>query len=128
MRSNIVLHYVDGLIRKGATADFFPNKEMFHVIDVSKGGIIKVKPDDLKAVFFVKNFDGNPSYTDKNNVERIGIGKKIQVHFKDGEMLIGYTQGYSESRRGFFVLPCDPNSNNEKVYVVSAATNRINFV
>ncbi len=128
MRNTIVLHFADGSIKKGTTDDFFPNKDVFHFIDKGSKGTSEIRIIDLKAVFFVKDFDGNPAYTDRNDVERVGIGKKIRVCFKDGETLDGYTQGYSENRRGFFVFPCDPNSNNDRVYVVTAATDSICFV
>jgi hypothetical protein len=44
------------------------------------------------------------------------------VEFKDGEVLFGYTLTYSSQGFGFFVFPGDPGSNNEKVFVVHAAT------
>ena len=55
------------------------------------------------------------------------MGKRIQVKFKDGEVLIGYTSGYSPDRMGFFVFPSDPDSNNEKVFVVAAAAANVSF-
>jgi hypothetical protein len=60
-------------------------------------------------------------------MERPGLGKRIQVKFKDGEVLIGYTSGYSPDRTGFFVFPSDPDSNNEKVFVMTAATANVSF-
>ena len=33
MQNKVVVHYSGGLLLKGITNDFFPNKDLFHVID-----------------------------------------------------------------------------------------------
>lgn len=48
-----------------------------------------------------------------------------QVLFKDGETILGTTQGYQSGRPGFFVVPPDPESNNERCFVISRATQEI---
>jgi hypothetical protein len=55
-------------------------------------------------------------------------GRKLRIVFKDGEVLVGTTQGYQPGRQGFFVVPADAKSNNERCYVVSAATQEVGFV
>jgi hypothetical protein len=50
------------------------------------------------------------------------------VEFKDGEILAGYTSGYTPTRVGFFVFPADPESNNEKVFILNRATKKVDFV
>ena len=82
----------------------------------------------LKAVYFVKTYEGRPAYNERTDIERIGFGKKIKILFKDGETQIGYTQGYTPNRSGFIVFPADPESNNERIYVVTAATSKIEFI
>jgi len=124
----VVVHYVDGNILKGKTGDFFPNKDVFHLQGQNNDEMKQVCMQDLKAVYFVKSFEGNAKYTEKNDVIRTGFGKKIRVHFKDGEVQNGYTQGYSPNRPGFLVFPCDPDSNNERIFVISAATENVQFV
>lgn len=47
---------------------------------------------------------------------------------KDGETQDGYTQGFSANRPGFFIFPGDPDCNNDRVFVITAATDRINFI
>ncbi len=128
MLNIVVLHFVNGTIQKGTTDDFFPNKNMFHFKEKDNGEIREIRLGDLKAVYFVKNFDGNPNYQDREDVARPGFGKKIKVQFKDGETQVGYTQGFTPERIGFFVFPSDPDSNNDRVFVVKAATNKINFI
>ena len=128
MRNQVVAHFVDGRLLKGFAVDFFPNKTSFHLEREGSGESVEVQISDLKGVFFVKSFAGNPGATYRKDVERVGMGKKIQVEFSDGETLVGYTSGYTPARAGFFVFPVDPEDNNEKVYVVSAATTGVNFV
>ena len=128
MNQNIVARYQDGQILKGTTADFFPNRDEFHVVPVGGGEVTTVAIADLKGVFFVKTFDGNPEYRDRQDVEQVGLGRKIKVAFKDGETLVGYTSGYSPGRKAFFVFPADPDSNNERTFVVTASTLNVAFI
>ena len=52
-------------------------------------------------------------------------GRKLRVVFRDGEQLLGTTQGYAPGRPGFFLVPADPESNIVRCYVVTAATERV---
>lgn len=124
----VVVHYADGKIVKGTTGNFFPNKNVFHLQEQDGGDMRQVNIQDLKAVFFVKSFAGNPGYQEKIDLDRAGFGRKIRVHFKDGEVLYGYTQGYAPDRPGFLVFPCDPDSNNDRIFTVAAATEDVQLV
>jgi hypothetical protein len=131
--NKIVVRYQDGRMMKGSTADFMPNKELFHVVPVdSPPGLkpVDVFVKDLKAVFLVKTLDGNAQYIEKKDFDptKPVAGRKIKVVFKDGEIMIGTTQGYQPGRPGFFVVPADPKSNNDRCFVVSTATREIIFV
>ena len=133
IQNKIVVRYQDGDIHKGVTNDFFPNKELFHLIPINaEPGTqpIKVSIQDLKAVFFVKTFEGNPAYNDKKEfiAGKTAVGRKIKVIFKDGEVLVGTTHGYQPGRPGFFIVPADPQSNIERCFVISAATKEVLFI
>jgi len=128
MLNNVVLHFKDRKIRKGTTDDFFPNKPTFHFNDLERGETQVIPVSSLKAVFFVKCYDGNPEYDERGDIDRSGFGRRIRVSYKDGETQEGYTQGYSPGRPGFFVFPCDPQSNNDRIFVVSDAAEDISFV
>ncbi len=128
MKNKVVVHYPGGPLVKGITNDFFPNKDVFHLVDESTGELREVSLTGPKAVFFVKAFDGDSSYQDRADVERTGFGKRIQVDFKDGERLVGYCHGFAKDRQGFFVFPADPNSNNDRVFVITAATEEVRFL
>jgi hypothetical protein len=125
MQNRIVLHFQNGEVVKGSTGDFSPEKPWFHLTKKSSGETIKVDPSRLKGIFFVKCFEGNPTYKERIDVERPGLGRRVMVCFKDGENLFGYTTGVSPGRKGFFLFFSDPENNNEKVFVLTAATEDI---
>jgi hypothetical protein len=82
---------------------------------------------DLKGVFTVRTFEGDPDNRSRRDVERAGLGRKIKVTFKDGEVVVGYTSGYSPDRSAFFVFPADPDNNTERIFVVTDATQSVEF-
>ncbi len=112
--NKVVVHYNDGTILKGTTTDFFPNRAQFRVTG-GQGEARTVYVEEIKAVFFVKDFDGDKQRQDSYESEIAGGGKKIRVEFADGEVINGHTLGYSPDRLGFFITPANPDSNNDRV-------------
>ncbi len=130
LQNKIVARYQDGRVIKGFTSDFMPGKNMLHLSVFGAqpdSKPIPVSVQELKAIFFVKDFTGNPAYQDRREFDpdKPVAGRKIKVIFKDGELLVGTTQGYQPGRVGFFVFPVDPKSNNDRCFVVSPATKGI---
>ena len=128
----VVVRYQDGRILKGFTNNFLPTKELFHLTPADAPPGTKpaeVRTGELKAIFFVKDFAGKPQHADRKEFDqaKLPIGRKIKVVFKDGELLVGTTQGYQPGRPGFFVLPVDPQSNIERCFVVTAATQDVSL-
>jgi len=132
-QGKIVARHADGKILKGHSRDFYPNKPHFHLFPAGAGPSeepIEVRIKDLKAVFFVRDFGGDPSYQERKQFaegERTP-GRRVQVAFKDGEVLVGTTLGYDSRRPGFFFIPVDPKSNNLKVFAVAAAVTNVRFL
>lgn len=124
----MVVHYGDGSIKKGTSNNFKPNCTEFHLRPQEGGAPEEVRTADLKAVFFVHDFDGDSQNRGRGDADRAGLGKKVRVEFEDGETLIGYTAGYSPGRAAFWVHPADPNSNNDRCYVITAATTSVTFI
>ncbi len=133
-RNKVVARFRDGQVIKGFTEDFFPAKPFFHVTPVgasehSQG--IEVDTAALKALFFVKDL-ATPAHTGPHRQEfdptKPVAGRKIRVVFKDQEVLVGTTQGYDPKRSGFFVIPADTASNNERVFVIATATRQVSFL
>jgi hypothetical protein len=125
--NKVVVHFQEGQILKGTTSDFFPNKTYFHLTDEA-GKTEAIDVDQLKAIFFVKDFHGNQSRSDYYDTALHASGRKIQVEFFDNEVIIGHTIGYSPDRPGFFITPADPDGNNGRIYVVSTSAKNIKFL
>lgn len=125
--NKVVARFKDATIMKGTTSDFFPNKKGFHLALIS-GEIVEIDVEMLKALFFVKDFEGNRDHKEEYTDVVPGGGRKVRIEFKDGETVIGFSLGYSPNRPGFFVIPADTKSNNERFFVVASATTKVSFI
>ena len=125
--NKIVVHDKSGNVLKGTTADFLPKRPMFHL---SIGGMHgeemkEIVINDLKAVFFVKDFEGDKDHQEAKGLDTLPAGKKIRAHFKDGEIVAGYTHVLNMEQPGFFLIPADPKSNNERIFVVFSSLSQL---
>lgn len=128
--SAVVVRYVDGRVLKGTTHDFAPLKPSFHLTDRDKptARAVDVSIGELKGVFFVRTYEGNSKHVEDRDLSHAnGQGRKILVTFADGEVIGGFTTGYSKDKPGFFVIPVDPGSNNSRIFVVTAAVKKIEW-
>ena len=129
--SRLVVRYMDGRILKGFTQDFHASRPHFHVseeIGALSAAPVFVPVARLKAIFFVRDFAGNARYVERRTFVRPAQGRKVEITFLDGEVLLGSTLGYRPDGIGFFVTPADPDGNNQKVFVVHAAVRHIRYV
>jgi hypothetical protein len=131
--NKVVARFADGRVIKGITADFFQNKEVFHLRPSTAPEAEKpmeISTKDLKALFFVRDYTGKPQHVEKKEFApgQAAPGRKIKVTFKDGESLVGTTTGYQPGRPGFFLVPADGDSNTERCFVIAAATRSVNFM
>jgi len=124
--NHVVAHFNDGSLLKGTTEDFSANRATFHLHEAGSNDTVVVQIRKLKAVFFVRNLDGNPERRDipgfLHGPGETNQGKKIAVRFRDREIAFGYSLSYSRERSGFFLTPADPGSNNLRIYILTAAT------
>jgi hypothetical protein len=126
----VVARYANGTVIKGFTQDFFPNKDRFHVIPADRrpGETIEVFMNRLKAVFTVRDFQGDPYYNEQKAFVKgeSASGLKLEVTFSDGEVLVGSALlGYDPKRLGNFLVPADQMSNNTRVFAVSSAVKSV---
>lgn len=134
MQNKIVVHFQDGRILKGFTGDFLPTKPTFHLTPADapqQSKPLEVRLAELKAIFFVKDLAGTPQPRTRRQDFDSGkpaVGRKIKVVFKDQEILVGTTQGYDAARPGFFIIPADTEGNNERVFVVTRAAQKVSFI
>ena len=134
MQNKIVARYQDGRILRGFTVDFLPTKPIFHLTPAEASqpsGLTDIRVADLKAIFFVKDLKGKSQPYNRRkefDPKKPAPGRKIRIVFKDQELLVGTTQGYDRTRPGFFVIPADNEENNERIFVVTAATQQVSFI
>lgn len=131
--AKIVVRYRNGSMLKGYAQDFAPGAQYFHVR--AEGGktsepLTRVIMQELKAVFFVRDFVGNGGYKEQKSFVpgKPLSGRKVEVTFQDGEILVGTTTGYDPTRPGFFLFPADDRSNNVRMYIVAKAVKGVRFV
>jgi hypothetical protein len=128
--SAVVARFLDGRVLKGTTQDFAPQKSIFHlaVWGDPAAKALAIPIGALKALFFVRSYEGDSKHVEDGDLTRAkGQGRKIVVTFSDGEMISGFTTGYSKDKPGFFVIPGDPKTNNARVYVVAASVKRVEW-
>ena len=123
----MIARFKDGSLIKGKIHDFFIDNSKFR-FETTKNEKRKISVEELKAIFWVKDFQGNKNHRDKFNFDLDIGGRRIRVRFFDGELIIGHTIGYSPNKPGFFMVPLDTESNNKGVFVINSATEIIEFL
>ena len=120
----VAAHLVDGRILKGLALNFRPSQPTFllKLRDVADPvEAISIRLADLKALFFVKEFEGDPNYRASTGTDRTSLlEQRVRVRFHDGEVLRGTSPSRDLGGAGFFLIPMDPRSNNRRIYVVTA--------
>lgn len=131
--NRLVARYSDGHVAKGSTLDFQPGKAVFHMNPYGPDpgwDREEVRVDDLKALFFVKTFEGNPDHVEQKWFGGLPPGSErgVQVQFRDGETMLGTTPTYRSANEGFFITPADPESNNLRCYIPESSGAEIRYV
>jgi hypothetical protein len=121
---------LDGTRRKGYVYDLSMERGDFHLYfsqDMSDADAEVILLKECKAVYFVKSLTGNPDYQENKTDLRgkTGFGRPFEVLFADGELLRGVVETYDPDKLGFYILPPDPKSNNERIYVVRANAKKV---
>jgi hypothetical protein len=126
----IVVRYAEGQILKGFTQDFSAMRSQFSLwpsITAAPQERVIVPLARLKAVFFVRDFAGNPGYVERTDGGELQHGRRIEVTLIDDEVIVGRTLSYRPDGHGFFVVPADPLANNIRVFIVSTSVRQVRF-
>jgi hypothetical protein len=125
----VVVRYRDGRVLRGYTCDFSVSRPQLHVSpNPASADALFVPLNQLKAVFFVRDFEGDPSYTEQKTFSARTEGRRLEVTFEDGEVLVGSTLSYRHDSYGFVVHPADKKANNLRVFVASSAVRHVRFL
>jgi hypothetical protein len=125
----VVVRYRDGRVLRGYTTDFNVTRSQLHLSSVPCSGDSLIVPlTQLKALFFVRDFSGDPAYVEEKTFAAPAQGRKLEVTFDDGEVLVGSTLSYRPEGYGFFVHPADKKGNNVRIFVASGAVRHVRFL
>jgi hypothetical protein len=134
----VILRFTDGKMLKGYIRDLKISDEYLYLEDESANRH-KVRLKELKAIFYVKRFEGIRGHQEKKVFaeNRPGV-KRIFIKFKDGETIMGNMEGEAPWQRGAFretmkeraftVVPVDEDGNNIKIVVVTTAVQDVAMV
>jgi len=131
MENKIVVHMKDGAIHKGVTHDFNVASESFHLLPAEGGGVpIRVRLDEMKALFYVKDYIGNRDFVARRQFDEARRAqRKAVVCFHDGEEIWGYLgEGADDTDAGFFFFPADEDDNNIRIFVIRSAMEELRLV
>jgi hypothetical protein len=125
----VVLRRLDHSVVKGfVDGASFLSPEGVRILD-REGRAISVPLEGLKAVFFVKKFEGNSQRPERKVFQSRPrmAGLWVRMTFKDSEVLEGILPNnlLEIQSEGFFVTPPDMYSNNLKLFVPRAALQSI---
>jgi small nuclear ribonucleoprotein (snRNP)-like protein len=136
----VVVRLNDGGLLKGSLRDFSPGLPELSLEEDATARTLPVRLEDVKAIFFVKSFEGDHEYSEKKTYGTFRTkGKRVFVKFKDGESLVGFLEGGVPWEKGFFLskeldtkgfylLPADEDANNIKVFVVASSVSAVTVV
>ena len=134
----VILRFADGKMLKGFIKDMKLTEDYLFIEDESSQQL-KVRLKELKAIFFVRRFEGDRSYQEKKNFTGTPPNsKRVFVKFKDGENMMGFMEGEIPWQRGFFlesmqdkgfwISPVDEGSNNTKILVITSAVQDVAMI
>jgi hypothetical protein len=122
----VIVRYADGTTLRGyfsaEDAQGLKNNVADRVSIRGVGGKLEdVEVSGLKAIFFVKSFEGTQNYSEFKvfTHQPSGKGVWVRVHFHDGEVMEGIAPNSLGTFAGkvFSLTPPDPQSNNETVFI-----------
>jgi tetratricopeptide (TPR) repeat protein len=125
-RQRLVVHSKQGETACGVCFALNVASEGFHLDLVDRHGQPQGKTtfirfEELKAVFYVKSFDGKYD-THLQYREPVAMGSSVVVEFRDGEIMYAETtQTYARQQPRFHVIPQDVSTNNISVLVERSA-------
>ena len=122
----VVVRFKDKKLLKGKISNFSPFRSFFQ-LELLNGNSVIVNIDKIKAMFFVKSFEGNKQYKYKYEDELFWVGDKMTLKFNDGEKMVGYAQYFDFTPKGYFMTPADVNGNNTYVFASKSAIDSMSF-
>lgn len=129
MEQKIVVHTKEGRIYKGLTQDFQAGCESFHFLPAEGGGVpLRFRVDDLKALFWVRDYLGNRNFVARQEFDPKRSGHRAIAKFEDGEEIWGTMENGADDEPGFFLTPADREDNNVRIFVIRSALKELKLM
>jgi hypothetical protein len=128
----VVVRKLDqGLIKGFVDSTSYLGPNGIEMLD-REGRTVIIPLPEIKGVFFVRDFDGNPQRSERKLFQsrpRLA-GLWVQMTFKDKEVLEGLLPNnlVELSPEGFLITPADLYSNNLKIFVPRTALSKIDVL
>jgi hypothetical protein len=103
----VVVHTLEGQVHRGTVHDLDLQDDVLAVAQTD-GRSVRVPTRRVKAVFFVLSPGEKPPPA---------RGERVQVTFRDGRQVVGYSEDHAAGEPGFFVVLSDARTNTARVYV-----------
>ena len=129
-RQRLVVRLKDGQIERGVCFALNPRETAFHLDLTDENGVTtgkttQIRYSDIKAVFYVKSFDGKFDKSTRYR-EWTPEGNEVVLEFKDGEILRGSTlHPYNSDDARFHLIPKDEKTNNISILVEASALEHV---
>lgn len=122
-----MVHWQNGEITKGHTTDFSPSAAKFRLAELyDPPKWEEISLNSLKAIFFVKSFEGSFQHMDLHDFSNApSSGKHVVITFMDGEIFYGTSDTVHPDKTGFFIVPVDPGANTIRAFVVNSFIDNI---
>jgi hypothetical protein len=103
----VVVHTLEGQVHRGIVHDLDLHDDAIPILQPD-GRAVSIPSRRVKAVFFVLAPGGTPLRP---------RGDRVQVTFRDGRQVVGYSDDHASGDPGFFVVPSDARTNTARVFV-----------
>ncbi len=89
----------------------------------AQGNVASVPYEEIKSISFVRDFDSREADRRVFNTRPRIEGLWVSFQFRDGEVLEGVMPNnlLQVEHQGFTVIPPDPYSNNQRIFIPRAA-------
>ncbi len=125
--------FLDGNKAEGRVMNFNMKRKTFHLLIGDTEEAQTTKPimfSDVRMIYFLKGEDNSGHYKlIEEGIEKsesaAPIAYKLIVEFKDGEFLHGSAHKYSPDEEGFYIVPDNPQSPYQKIYINQDAVKKV---
>ncbi len=129
-KQKLVIRFSSGKILKGTSYNLDLSSIGFYLNPRESSDTderLFIRYPDVKAIFFVRNFDGLPEDAElEEAAEWYPEGSEILVEFSDGEVIEGFSlTQYREDSPRFHLIPTDQNTNNISILIERANTKSV---